>query len=68
MGSRLLTAVALPEGAATTLVIVMAGCSIAITLGAKKVAKRAYEWCAQHEVVSHVLSDRAAVADAAGQR
>jgi fucose permease len=32
MGSRLLTALALPEGAATTLVVVMAGCSVAITL------------------------------------
>ena len=35
--------------------------SIATSLGAKKVAKAAYEWCSQHEVVSHVVSDRAAV-------
>lgn len=33
MGSRLVTALTLPEGADTTLVIVMAACSIAITLG-----------------------------------
>lgn len=33
MGSRLITALTLPEGADTTLVIVMATCSIAITLG-----------------------------------
>ncbi|MBC8353824.1 MAG: MFS transporter [Planctomycetes bacterium] len=32
MGSRLVTALMLPEGAATTLVVVMAVCSIAITL------------------------------------
>jgi fucose permease len=32
MGSRLVTALTLPEGAATTLVVVMACCSIAITL------------------------------------
>ncbi len=35
--------------------------SIATTLGAKKVAKQAWEWCGRHEVVSHVLSDREAV-------
>jgi len=35
--------------------------SIATTLGAKKVAKEAFDWCQRHEVVSHVLSDRAAV-------
>jgi len=35
--------------------------SIATTLGAKKVASAAYEWCNRHEVVSHVVSDRAAV-------
>jgi L-serine/L-threonine ammonia-lyase len=35
--------------------------SIATSLGAKKVAKAAYEWCSQHEVVSHVVSDREAV-------
>jgi fucose permease len=32
MGSRLVTALALPEGAATTLVVVLAGCSIVVTL------------------------------------
>ncbi len=36
--------------------------SIATTLGAKKVASAAYEWCYRHEVVSHVVSDREAVA------
>jgi len=36
--------------------------SIATTLGAKKVASAAYEWCDRHEVVSHVVSDREAVA------
>jgi len=35
--------------------------SIATTLGAKKVAEKAFEWCAQHEVISHVLSDQAAL-------
>ncbi len=35
--------------------------SIATSLGAKKVAKAAYEWCDIHEVVSHVVSDREAV-------
>ena len=35
--------------------------SIATSLGAKKVAKAAYEWCYKHEVVSHVVSDREAV-------
>ncbi len=35
--------------------------SIATTLGAKKVASAAYEWCDRHEVVSHVVSDREAV-------
>ncbi len=35
--------------------------SIATTLGAKKVASAAYEWCHRHEVVSHVVSDREAV-------
>ena len=33
MGSRLVTALTLPEGAAATLVVVMACCSVAITLG-----------------------------------
>ncbi len=36
--------------------------SIATTLGAKKVASAAYEWCSRHEVASHVVSDREAVA------
>ncbi len=35
--------------------------SIATTLGAKKVASAAYEWCYRHEVASHVVSDREAV-------
>jgi L-serine/L-threonine ammonia-lyase len=35
--------------------------SIATSLGAKKVARAAYEWCSKHEVVSHVVSDREAV-------
>ncbi|MCP4024646.1 MAG: pyridoxal-phosphate dependent enzyme [Desulfobacteraceae bacterium] len=35
--------------------------SIATSLGAKKVAQSAYEWCKRHEVVSHVVSDKAAV-------
>ena len=35
--------------------------SIATSLGAKKVAKAAYEWCYQHPVISHVVSDREAV-------
>ena len=35
--------------------------SIATSLGAKKVARAAYEWCSRHEVVSHVVSDREAV-------
>lgn len=35
--------------------------SIATTLGAKKVASAAYQWCDRHEVASHVVSDRAAV-------
>jgi L-serine/L-threonine ammonia-lyase len=36
--------------------------SIATSLGAKKVASAAYEWCSRHEVASHVVSDREAVA------
>ena len=35
--------------------------SIATSLGAKRVAKAAYEWCHRHPVVSHVVSDREAV-------
>ncbi len=35
--------------------------SIATSLGAKKVAKAAYEWCDRHPVISHVVSDREAV-------
>jgi len=35
--------------------------SIATSLGAKKVAKAAFEWCYKHKVVSHVVSDRKAV-------
>ncbi len=35
--------------------------SIATSLGAKKVALAAYEWCGSHEVISHVVSDREAV-------
>lgn len=35
--------------------------SIATSLGAKKVAKAAYDWCNKHEVVSHVVSDIEAV-------
>ena len=36
--------------------------SIATSLGAKKVASAAYQWCSRHEVASHVVSDREAVA------
>ena len=35
--------------------------SIATSLGAKKVASAAYEWCYRHEVASHVVSDLEAV-------
>ena len=35
--------------------------SIATSLGAKKVAKQAYDWCQKHEVVSHVVSDMEAI-------
>ncbi len=35
--------------------------SIATSLGAKKVAKAAYEWCHKHELVNYVVSDKAAV-------
>ena len=36
--------------------------SIATSLGAKKVASAAYQWCSRHEVASHIVSDREAVA------
>lgn len=35
--------------------------SIATSLGAKKVAKAAYNWCKNHEVISHVVSDTEAI-------
>ena len=35
--------------------------SIATTLGAKKVAKAAFDWCQKHHVVSHVVTDRDAL-------
>jgi len=35
--------------------------SVATSLGAKKVADSAYEWCGKHEVISHVVSDRDAI-------
>lgn len=35
--------------------------SIATSLGAKKVAQAAYEWCHKHELLNHVVSDKAAV-------
>lgn len=35
--------------------------SIATTLGAVKVAEKAYEWCQRHPVVSHVVSDQDAI-------
>lgn len=35
--------------------------SIATTLGAKRVAKQAYDWCSKHRVFSHVVSDKDAV-------
>ncbi len=35
--------------------------SIATSLGAKKVAAKAYGWCKKHEVINHVVSDRDAV-------
>ncbi len=35
--------------------------SIATSLGAKKVASAAYEWCYRHEVASHIVSDREVV-------
>ena len=36
-------------------------CSIAKTLGAKRVCKRAYDWLSQHEIISRVVSDKEAV-------
>lgn len=35
--------------------------SIATTLGAKQVARQAFDYCSSHEVISHVVSDQAAV-------
>ena len=35
--------------------------SIATSLGAKKVATKAYEWCHKHEVISRVVSDKDAL-------
>jgi L-serine/L-threonine ammonia-lyase len=35
--------------------------SIATSLGAKKVAQAAYDWCHKHEVISHVVSDAEAI-------
>ncbi len=35
--------------------------SIATSLGAKKVAQTAYDWCRKHEVISHVVTDKEAV-------
>jgi L-serine/L-threonine ammonia-lyase len=35
--------------------------SIATSLGAKKVATAAYDWCHKHEVISHVVSDKDSV-------
>jgi L-serine/L-threonine ammonia-lyase len=35
--------------------------SVATSLGAKKVAARAWEWCSRHEVVSHCITDLEAV-------
>ncbi|MEM7029069.1 MAG: pyridoxal-phosphate dependent enzyme [Chloroflexota bacterium] len=35
--------------------------SIATTLGAKRVAQNAFDWCQKHPVVNHVISDRQAV-------
>jgi L-serine/L-threonine ammonia-lyase len=35
--------------------------SIATSLGAKKVAKAAYDWCYTHEIISHVVSDAEAI-------
>ena len=35
--------------------------SIAKTLGAKRVCKRAYEWLSQHKIISRVVSDKEAV-------
>ncbi len=35
--------------------------SIATTLGAKQVARQAFDYCSSHEVINHVVSDQAAV-------
>ncbi len=35
--------------------------TVATSLGAKKVAARAWQWCADHEIVSHCVSDLEAV-------
>lgn len=35
--------------------------TVATSLGAKKVAGRAWEWCADHEIISHTVSDLEAV-------
>jgi L-serine/L-threonine ammonia-lyase len=35
--------------------------TVATSLGAKKVAARAWEWCSRHEIISHCVSDLEAV-------
>ena len=35
--------------------------SVATSLGAKKVVKNAYDWCQNHKVISHVVSDLEAI-------
>ncbi len=35
--------------------------TVATSLGAKKVAARAWEWCGRHEIISHCVSDLVAV-------
>jgi len=35
--------------------------SIATSLGAKKIARHAWEWCSKHTVISHVVTDRMAL-------
>ena len=37
-------------------------CSVAKCLGARRVSKRSFEWLSQHPVISHVVSDRDAIA------
>jgi L-serine/L-threonine ammonia-lyase len=57
------------EGAASLAACLKAGkhveleniTSIATTLGAKRVASKAWEWCSVHEVISHVVPDLATV-------